>query len=154
MPVLDYTTLKAFMHPALLDSFPEEEGEGGENPTLKAAIIVSIQRYNALTSRMPEKAVVRFDSVSFQLKTAFCHIYEFILHDTGYLTAITLTGLGISENQVWEHFKALLDMELEELEKMKKDLLAEIEDKEDESYGGVVLYHSFGGSSNSRRRRS
>lgn len=152
MPVLDYTTLKAFMHPALLDSFPEGEN-GEENATMKAAITVAIQRYNALTSRMPEKAVVRFDSVSFQLKTAFCHIYEFILHDTGYLTSITLTGLGISENQVWEHFKALLDMELEELEKMKKDLLAEIEDKEDSSYGGVVLYHSFGSSGNSRRRR-
>lgn len=158
MPALDYETLKAFMHPALMDSFAEDE-ETGQNTTLTAAVKVAIMRYNALTGNLPEGAVIRFDSVTFQLKVAFCHIYEFILHDTGYLTSITLTGLGISENQVWEHFKALLDYETKEVEEMKEDLLDEIADKESLSrYAGVVLYH--GGSSNgstsssSSKRRS
>lgn len=149
MPALDYETLKAFMHPALMDSFEEDE-ETGQNATLSAAVKVAIMRYNALTASLPDKAVVRFDSVTFQLKVAFCHIYEFILHDTGYLTSITLTGLGISENQVWEHFKALLDYETEEVEDMKKDLLAEITDKETLTrHAGVVLYHGGSGSGSS-----
>lgn len=149
MPVLDYETLKAFMHPALLDSFPEDEGE--QNVTLKAAVTVAIQRYNALTSRLPDGAVVRFDSVTFALKEALCHIYVFILHDVSYLTAITLTGLGLSENQVYDHFKALLDMERKELKDMREELLDEIE-RVESRYAGVLLYHG-GGSSGQRGGR-
>lgn len=162
MAVLDYETLKAFMHPSLLDSFPDNTppdgiGEGEEfdiqNPTLKASIIVATQMYNALTASLPEGAVVRFDSVTFMLKIAFCHIYEFILHDVSYLTAITLTGLGISENQVWEHFKALLDMERKDIEDMKQDLLDEIADKENKAnFAGVFLWHGRPSGGNSSRR--
>lgn len=147
MSVLSYDTLKAFMHPALLESF--EEGEDGEhNATLDAAVTVAIQNYNTLTSNLPAKVTIRFDGVTFALKVALCHIYVFILHDTSYLSAITLTGLGLSENQVYDHFFRLLELERSDIEAMRKELLAEI-DKLDSRYGGVILYH--GAAKGSRR---
>lgn len=140
MPVLDYKTLKAFMHPSLLDSFPETNGL--PNATLEAAITVAIQSYNSLTASLPEKVRVRFDSITFMLKAAFVQIYTFILHDASYLTAITLTGLGLREDQVYDHFFALLQLERKDVDEMRKELLDEI-DKDDSNHGGVVVYHRY-----------
>lgn len=144
MPILDYDTLKAFMHPALLDSFEEVDGE--QNVTLAAAVKVAVKNYNSLTGNLPDKVVVRFDGITYSLKMALCHIYVFILHDTSYLTAITLTGLGLSENQVYDHFFKLLQAEREDLKDMRDELLKAIE-KQESRYGGVIVYHGFGGPS-------
>lgn len=145
MPNLDVGTLKAFMHPALLDSFQMENGL--ENPTLTAAVTVAIQAYNALTRELPAGAVNRLDATTFQIKTAFTHIYVFILHDVSYLTAVTLTGLGLNDNQIYEHFKRLLQAERDELKDMRDELLDEIDEYKGR-YGGVKLHHQ-----NPRRRR-
>ena len=149
--------LKNFINPTLLEQFPdgekrvpsEIEGEPDivttePNATLKSAVEVANQSYSALTARMPAKAVVRFDSHSFQLKTALCFIYEYVLQDHALLHALSLQTMSLSENQVFDNYYQLLKAEREELEEMRKEALDEIKDKEDDVKNmGVMLYHRF-----------
>lgn len=150
-------TFKNFINPTLLEHFPdiekrvpsEMEGESDiittmPNPTLSAAVEVANQSYSALMAVLPSKAVIRFDSHSFQLKTALCHIYEYVLQDHALLHALSLQTMSLSENQIFDNYYQLLKAEREELESMRKEALAEISDKEDNVKNmGVMLYHRF-----------
>lgn len=148
---------KPFINAILLEQFPdvettvpgENEGdletkETKNNPTLEAAVSIANQSYSALVSKVPAKAVVRFDSLTFQVKTALCHIYENVLQDKAILHALSLSSMSLSENQVFDNYYRLLQAEREELAKMRKELLDEIDKKDEDSKNlGVMLYHRY-----------
>lgn len=148
-------TLKAFLHSTVLEVFPDSEVEDTDedgnsivkkenNATLQAAVENANQAYSALVSNKPKKAVVRFDSQTFQLKTALCHIYKFILQDDATLHALSLETMSLSEEQVFDNYFRLLELEKEELEAMRKEFLDEIKDKEEDVKNqGVMLYHRY-----------
>lgn len=155
---LTVDVLKTFMHETILEVFPDGEtvvdGETVKtnNTTLENAVKVAIQNYNNLTSKLPANAVVRFDSESYQLKLALIHVYNYILQDNATLHSLSLSSMSLSENQVFEHYLALRNAEQEEVNAMKKELLDEIKDKEEDAkYNGVMLYHRYGNRSSGRR---
>ena len=140
--MLDVNMFKNFLHDTLLEQFPDENGN--PNKTLVSAVEVAIQEFNALTAMIPNRAIVRFDSDTFQLRVALCYVYEYVLQDHAILHALSLQTMSLSENQVFDNYFRLLQMEKEEIEKMKKQLLDEIKDKEDDNKRyGVLLYHRF-----------
>ena len=156
--MLTVETFKTFIHGTLLEQFPDIEttttetvdGEEKEvttttpNPTLVSAVDVANQSYNTLTSNIPKKAIVRFDSQTFQVKTALCHVYEYVLQDHAILHSLSLQTMSLSENQVFDNYFQLLKAEREELADMRKELLEEIDDKEEDSKNlGVMLYHRY-----------
>ena len=158
---------KTFLHNTLLEVFPDVEVqvdvtdefgnvvvvdsgnimtkvEVRDNATLNSAVTIANQSYSALISNKPAKAVVRFDAQTFQLKTALCHVYEYVLQDDAILHALSLQTMSLSENQVFDNYYRLLQMEREDLEKMRKEFLDEVKDKEDDSKNlGVMLYHRY-----------
>ena len=141
----------SFIHPTLLNAIIEVNTPDGGNPPnadeLKLfikAIEKSNKRYNSLTSNMPAKATIRFDSDTYQLKVALCNIYEYVLQDDALLHALSLQSMSLSENQVFDNYFQLLKLEREEIEDMEKKLLDEIKDKEDDVKNmGVLLYHRY-----------
>lgn len=149
--------LKNFINATLLEQFPDKETKTsseveGEpdiittepNATLSSAVEVANQSYSALTARMPSKAVIRFDSQTFQLKTALCHVYEYVLQDKAILHNLSLQTMGLSEEQVFSNYFQLLRAEREELEQMRKEALDEIKDKEEDVKNmGAMLYHRY-----------
>lgn len=150
-------SFKPFINATLLEQFPDVEkktpGENEGDPevvtyepnaTLKSAVSVANQSYASLTSNLPAKVVVRFDSLTFQVKTALCHVYEFVLQDHATLHALSLQSMSLSENQVFDNYYQLLKAEREELADMRKELLDEIDDKEEDAkHLGAMLYHKF-----------
>lgn len=154
--MLTVDVFKTFINATLLDQFPDvetkvpsedgttEEVKTEPNSTLKSAVQVANQSYNSLTSNLPSRAVVRFDSLTYQVKSALCHVYEFVLQDHATLHALSLQTMSLSENQVFDNYYKLLEAEREELADMRKELLDEIADKEEDSKNlGVMLYHRY-----------
>ena len=150
-------TFKLFLNSTLLEQFPDvenpsEDAQYGEpplttiepNPTIKNAVEVANKSYSALIARMPTKAVVRFDSDTFCLKTALCFIYEYVLQDHAMLHSLSLQTMSLSEDQIFNNYFALLKAEREDLNEMRKEALKEIEDKEtDTKNQGVMLFHRY-----------
>lgn len=155
---LTVNTLKAFMHSTLLENFPDTQttvdGQTTNTPnnTLTNAVEIANQNYNTLTGSLPPKVVVRFDSLSYQVKIALVHVYNYVMQDKALLHNLSLTGLGISEDEVFEHFLALREAEQKEINDMRKELLDEIKDKDEDSQRyGAVIYQKYGRRLNGRR---
>lgn len=149
--------LKTFIHPTLLEQFEDiiEIVENKEiikdNETLVSSVEIAIKNYNSLVSNKPEDAIVRFDSETYQVKIALIHIYDYVLHDTAMLHSLALSGMSLSEDQVFQHYLALKEMEQKEVNEMRKEFLDEVKAKEDDTnYNGVMLYHRYGSRSNGR----
>ncbi len=145
-------TLKAFMHTSLLENFPDTttENEDGsitvnDNATLSNAVRVANLNYNSLTGEKPKDAVIRFDNETYCLKVALIHIYDYVLHDNALLHNISISNMGISEQQVFEHFLSLKEMEQKDVNEMREQFLEEVKDKEVNSkYAPVMLHHVYG----------
>lgn len=142
----------SFIHPTLLNAIIEvntkEDDEEPPKPEeiglFSKAVEKSNKRYNSLTSNMPSRATIRFDSETYQLKVALCDVYEYVLQDHALLHALSLQTMSLSENQVFDNYYQLLKAEREEIDEMEKKLLDEIKDKESNVKNlGVVLYHRY-----------
>lgn len=143
--------LKTFMHNTLLEQFPDatdvvDDVEVSKpNATLESAVLVANSSYNSLTANLPTKVVVRFDSLSYQVKTALVHVYTYVMQDHAILHSLSMGSMSLSENQVFEHYLALRDAEQKDLDEMRKELLDEIDKKDEQSkHYGAMLYHKIG----------
>lgn len=142
---------KTFLHSTLMEQFPDVEITGDDdttttepNATLISAVSVANQAYNSLTGYLPARAVVRFDSLSFQIKSALCFVYEYVLQDHGILHALSLQNMSLSEGEIFDNYFQLLKAERDELAAMRKELLDEIDKKDsDIKNQGVMLFHRY-----------
>lgn len=117
---MNVETFKLFIHDSLLESFPNDD-------LFEKALYLANKDYENLVSKIPDKQVVPFDQEVFILKRAIIFVYDNILQGKCELKDITLTGLGISEDQVFDHFNTLRNQENADLQLMRSEVLRLLE---------------------------
>jgi hypothetical protein len=69
---------------------------------------------------------VRYDAETYTLKSALIHVYNWILQNKANMKNMSLTGLSLSNSDIFEHFLKLRDAEKQEIEDMRNEAYNEM----------------------------
>lgn len=137
---MDYEIFKTFIHPDLLKAFLEPDDGNNYEVTLQNSFNLAVNDFNQLNQKLDDEGIVpKFDKSTYVLKKSLALVYNWILQNKAFLMNINLSGLGLSESDVYNHFRDLKESEELDIQQMRQEALTEYFSITGKGAGGAFL---------------